>query len=241
MHSEFGTKDMSYRTNPFIVFGTGLFSGCVLSLIIVQSGSFIDIQYFVRMFLLDAFENVKKSKNEECLEDDSSHMVLPSSIDRNLHMNNSAYIYELNFSRKKLFSALGLWKVLRTNGFNVIIQSQSIRYRRELKLFQKYSIKSKIITWDDDKSAFFLESRFVSSKDGFILAVHHAKYKLVCFKSDRKAIIDCLPSAVLKAANQIPLHYNNPPPSQFIDTWEAANNISSRELNPRKTIKSKEI
>jgi len=49
---------------------------------------------------------------------------------------------------------------------------------------------------------------------------------------------DGLPSTVLKAANLIPLNHDINPSSAFIEAWEVANQISSQELNPRKSSES---
>ena len=174
------------------------------------------------------------------------HIVLPFSIDRNRHMNNSSYIYELNFARKTLFDVLGLWSVLRKYCINLIIQAQNIRYRRELKLWQRYRIISTILAWDDNRNVFYIESKFVSS-DSFVLAIHHAKYKVVVAarghpgsssSSSGTSNVKWTPSLLLQEAKLWPAETPAPSIPASIRLWEEANDCSSQELNPSKNLKT---
>lgn len=205
----------------------GFIAGILTLLTVVALGIFPDVQYTLRNYFLDRHPNAIKPTSANVVSE-SKHTVLPSSIDRNGHMNNSMYIYELNFARKKLFNALGIWDVMEKHAANMVIQAQTIRYRRELKLWQQYRILSRIVTWDDEKKVFYIESKFVSRSDGFILAIHHAKYKVI---SSQKCAVSLTPSAILLEAN---LMYDSNSQEAFITFWENANDISSKELNPKK-------
>lgn len=92
-------------------------------------------------------------------------VVLPHHIDRNGHMNNSNYFYQLNFSRRHFMIKMKLFQLLQQLNLNIIVQSQTIRYRKELKLFQPYTIRTRIISWNDRDKSFYLESKFIITKN----------------------------------------------------------------------------
>ena len=59
----------------------------------------------------------------------------------------------------------------------MVVQAQTIRYRKELKRGDRYSIKTEIIACSDRESSFYVQSKFLnhlSSK-----AIHHCKYRIV--------------------------------------------------------------
>ena len=135
-----------------------------------------DVFYYIRMKVIDLTSsqtifNISDEYEEE-------RYVWPTDIDRNGHMNNARYIYYLNFSRRLLFRNNGLWPLLNTNNLNCVIQSQTIRYRKELNLFQKYYIKSKILSYSDKDECIYIETIFENSNK-FIAAIHHCKYRIV--------------------------------------------------------------
>jgi acyl-CoA thioesterase FadM len=191
--------------------------------------------------------------------DDSSTIVVDkivdfSCIDRNGHMNNSKFIYELNFSRRIFFNELGIWTILKAQNLNLVIQAQTIRYRKELKLWQKYKISTRIISWSDREGCFYIETKFISTADSFIVAIHHAKYRLVVsssFNSNSPRDLKYLsPTFLLKKANLLPSEWNweeisysdsnsflpesSTDKSSFLGCWERANSISSKTLNPHR-------
>jgi len=159
-------------------------------------------------------------------------MVYPSDIDLNMHMNNSRYLRILNYTRRRFCSSAGIWKFVRLNGLNLIVQAQTIRYRKELRLFEQYSVTTKIASISDDLKdcCFYLESSFKNSS-GFVCAIHYVKYKLV---GNRSSSIK--PSVILERIgaikSSVPAVGLNP--EGFVKLWEQANLISSKELNPDK-------
>jgi len=110
-------------------------------------------------------------------------IVLPADIDRNGHMNNARYIYYLNFTRRRLFNSLGIWVICNQWETNMVVQAQSIRFRRELVIGQTYDIRTRIVAWHEAQHCFFIESVFISTNkitgDEFINAIHYVKYRLV--------------------------------------------------------------
>jgi acyl-CoA thioesterase FadM len=122
--------------------------------------------------------------------------VHASEIDHNGHMNNAAFIRELNFSRRHHFTAVGLWKIMNKYGRNVLVACQTIRYRKEMLLGMAYQIRTKIVGYSDRESTFWLQSQFEDMKGENVYAVHILKYKLIS-RNDTKSLRSALPPSML--------------------------------------------
>jgi hypothetical protein len=107
-------------------------------------------------------------------------------------MSNDKYLYHLNFARKYFFCQFGVWEYLWQRDWNMVVSSQSIRYRKELRLWQTYRICVQLVGWCDEDKSFYLESSFVAndssgdssgdssaSSSPFVHAVHWTKYRLL--------------------------------------------------------------
>ncbi len=256
-----------------VTFGMGIATGATLSLCLSGYLMLPDFEYHFRSFCNDhnlfaAFgTEVIEIKDSELLNSGDSDKlspacigtpvracryvvdvpcrVMPYLIDRNQHINNARYIYELNFTRRYTFQRLRIAKLVSEMGGNMVIQAQSIRYRREMKLWQKYFIRTSIIAWSDHERCFYVESRFLNADKTFILAIHHAKYKIVPTQaklaiesetSSRKREIaeDLLPSRILAELGLIADESlkENVEENSYIALWEYANKVSSQSLNP---------
>ena len=99
-------------------------------------------------------------------------------MDRNFHMNNAAYPRETNIWRRIFWRRfVGVQDAMRRKGAGFVVAAQSIRHRRELRLWEAYEVHSRVICWHDGDRSFFMEFRFV--RNGFVHAVQHVKYALV--------------------------------------------------------------
>ncbi len=269
---EIQKKIMTNNNNILTAYFIGLTSGAIAALCLVSA--LPDFKYMTKMYLIDLLTETSSCETSS-LSEKSNHVTVSTSlfeqnideyksrvllwqIDRSRHLNNSMYLYELNFSRRQFFNKLGLWKLLKEMKANMVIQAQTIRYRRELRLWQQYSIVTRIVQLSERDSCFFLESRFVSL-DGFVAAVHHAKYRIVG-AADHSAKQPTRPSpvALLKAAKLLPEDYvagssewdktdkdltrsdeDKDADLEFVELWEAANGVSSRALNPARKAQEK--
>ena len=206
-----------------------------------------NIDQYIRVIIIDKLTKrmVKSNKDvnftieEVALSLIVKRRVTLACIDLNGHMNNSKYLYELNFSRRYFFTASGVWDVLKNKNINMIIQAQTIRYRRELKLWQSYRIKTSIKHWSEKEKCFYVESTFLIDGD-FIAAIHIAKYKLVSMVKNNENSDFLSPSFVLKSCYLLPIDYIYPYNEENFDLesvigcWEESNKISSKELFPKK-------
>ena len=223
-------------TRDFALVGGALLVGYGLS----QFG--YDLAYMVRMYWI---EHVTTSATTPPPADvDVEGVLFPGvvtygDIDRNKHMNNARYIRALNFSRRHFFVTIGLWKPLRRQGLNLIVSAQTVRYRRELRLFDRYCIRTRIRAWSEARRCFYVESRFEGVGDGFVHAVHVCQYTLVGGGGSRlPALATLLQDVPLSQEGRAKVGSAGDttlPPT--IQHWNDANDASSRELNPAKAYK----
>lgn len=81
--------------------------------------------------------------------------VLPNDLDLNLHMNNGVYFSLQDLARIDLMIRCGLLPVLNKNGWYPVITSETLKFRRSLKPWQKFIIRSQLLGWTD--KAFVLQ------------------------------------------------------------------------------------
>lgn len=241
----------SISQQSIAVFASGVLIGVSLCLTLPL---FIgDIEFFVRSYAIDLFSKrevvnkVEKEQQSELPSISVEGIVLPSWLDRNMHMSNARYVYELNFSRRHFFHTKGFWDFMRNHNCIFLVQAQSIRYRKELNLWDRFIIQTRVIDWNDRESCFYVESRFIHKATNFISAIHHLKYKIVDHaKSSTEKI---RPTDLLTELGLIPANYHHRDPllltseqlhndnNTFVSLWENANHRNSLELNPSKKLK----
>ena len=71
-------------------------------------------------------------------------IVWPADIDIFLHMNNGRYRRAMDFARLIFYAECGLLDYLMETGTQALMVAATGRYRRPLKLFQKYDIVTKV-------------------------------------------------------------------------------------------------
>ncbi|MFZ5876302.1 MAG: thioesterase family protein [Nitrospirota bacterium] len=93
--------------------------------------------------------------------------VWPNDLDINLHMNNGRYLTIMDLGRLDLMLRAGLGRAIVTRGWRPMVGTAVIRYRRGLAAFERCTLKTRIVSWDD--KWFWLEQRF--ERDGDVVAV----------------------------------------------------------------------
>jgi acyl-CoA thioesterase FadM len=74
--------------------------------------------------------------------------VWPNDLDTNLHMNNGRYMTLLDLGRFDLLLRAGVFAIGWRRNWNPVLGSASIRFRRSLKLFESFTMRTRLIGWD---------------------------------------------------------------------------------------------
>lgn len=85
--------------------------------------------------------------------------VWPGDLDISSHMNNGRYVTIADFGRMDVMARSGLWRLVRERGWTPIASNVSIRFRREMRMWQRFMLESQIVAWDAEQVIF--QHRFV--------------------------------------------------------------------------------
>lgn len=97
-------------------------------------------------------------------------------LDTSLHMNNGRYLTLMDLGRLDVIVASGLWRAVLRHKWTPVASAVKIRYRRELRLFERFHIDTRIVAWD--AQTVVMEQQFIFAagpKAGQIAA--HALFK----------------------------------------------------------------
>lgn len=97
---------------------------------------------------------------------DLGFRVWPSDLDIFGHMNNGRYATIMDYGRLDIMLRMGLWKVIRNNRWLPVVSTLSMRFRREMRLWQRFRLTTRIVVWQDEEVLF--EHRLV------LVEGHHA-------------------------------------------------------------------
>ncbi|XP_026760246.1 protein THEM6-like isoform X2 [Galleria mellonella] len=182
----------------------------------------IDVAYFARMMYTVA--KARYFKKKVCILDTTkvNCWCLLNDVDTLLyHMNNARYLRELDFARADFYERTGLFLNIKAAGGALAQAASTIRYRRYLKPFTRFTITSKVIYWDE--KTLFMEHEFIGP-GGFVHAV------AVC----RQRIIDTSASAIVELLLQLHCSGTCHPPIEKmppeLELWVQSNELSSAKL-----------
>ncbi|KAF1332337.1 putative thioesterase, partial [Globisporangium splendens] len=197
---------------------------------------FCDMWYFLRMAahsLSLLIHDVKVGRGAAQPGEPRRHLfavselpgrILLNDIDRNGHCNNARYFRECGFGRRDLWQHNGIWAIVTANGGNLVVGSQTVRYRRELSFGEVYTLETRVLGWDN--RAFYVEHRFVtqpkSSGSKFINAIIIVKNTVLGSLGPEKLV------AKLPNAREDEQARPSMPPD--VAAWIDSNNISSKLL-----------
>lgn len=98
--------------------------------------------------------------------------VLPHDLDINRHLNNGRYLQLIDVNRAEWLIRTGILDVVRRNRWKPILGSVAMNYRRELRLWDRARIETRLLGWDQRWT--YLEHR-VSTENGQAVAFGVAK------------------------------------------------------------------
>lgn len=97
--------------------------------------------------------------------------VLPHDCDLNFHLNGGRFVSFMDVARVELIGRTGLLSKMLRRGWRPIMGGVLVRFRRSVLPFQRFTIRSRVIGWDE--KWFYLEH--VVEKDGELCAVGHVR------------------------------------------------------------------
>lgn len=119
-----------------------------------------DMNLYLRLFHLLLWIMPRNKLRQSILEPSSYEFrVLPMDIDINAHLTNSRYLALMDLARTKMLSDAGLLKTLINKRWSPVVSSTEITFIKDIKPWQRCTIKSKILCWDE--KYFYIEQRFV--------------------------------------------------------------------------------
>lgn len=88
--------------------------------------------------------------------------VWPTDLDINFHMTNSKYLSLMDLGRLDLMLGSGMMREVLKQRWGPVLSVASIRFRRQLNPFQKFSLHTRLIGWDE--KWFYMEQRFETDR-----------------------------------------------------------------------------
>lgn len=85
--------------------------------------------------------------------------VWPHDLDPSMHMNNGRYLTLMDLGRLDVMARSGLLKAAWRHRWTPIASGIQIRYRREIQLFQRFRLETRIVCWQSHLVV--MEQRFV--------------------------------------------------------------------------------
>lgn len=113
------------------------------------------ILYFLRLPFMAKLQNLF-SKSVIHLR------VLPSDIDVNMHLTNSRYLTIMDLGRIDHMCRTKLGKAMMCNKWTPLANHATLRFRRELPLWEPFRLETEIVYWTED--AAIVEQRFIFTK-----------------------------------------------------------------------------
>lgn len=89
-----------------------------------------------------------------------SMRVLPTDLDFLLHVNNGVYFSFMDFGRMDMIYRNGLFELARKKGIYGVVAGETIKFRRSLKLWDKFTIQTE--TLGHDERCFFIRQKIIS-------------------------------------------------------------------------------
>lgn len=133
-----------------------------------------------------------RGRRVNLLEESVVHMrVRVSDCDINMHVNNGRYLSLMDIGRIEHVARAGAIPVFRRNRWNPVAGGATIRFRRELRVGSRYTLRTQVVGWDD--GWLFFEQNF-DRADGMLAARSYVKVAIL--DAERKRVD---PATVIRA------------------------------------------
>lgn len=162
-------------------------------------------------FLRVMFASYFRSRLAPFDESTVTFRVLPHDCDLNIHLNAGRCLSFMDVARMDLIARTGLMRRLLKRGWRPIMGGCVIRYRREIRPFERFTVRSRLLGWDE--KWFYLEH--IAAKGATVCAISTVR-TLVRGRSGSIA-----PAEVLALVNA---NDTSPELPEFVRRWIEAEN-----------------
>jgi acyl-CoA thioesterase FadM len=100
--------------------------------------------------------------------------VMPTDLDVYNHMNNGIFLTLMDLGRYDQGLRSGIWQKWNKLGWFPIVVNSTITYRKALLPWQKFTIETKVLGWDD--IAYYIEQRFVREGEIYARAIMRGRF-----------------------------------------------------------------
>ena len=139
----------------------------------------------------------------------SHHRCWPWDLDPWMELNNGRTLTLYDLGRIPMALRTGLIAVLRAQGWGMTVAGNSTRYRRRVRMFQRFELRSRFIGWD---------ARFLYIEQGMWIDGECANHILIRSAiTSRAGIVP--PAQVMQALGQ---PAQSPPLPDWVQRWIAA-------------------
>ena len=160
-------------------------------------------------FVIVAIRSLFRSRIGALDESIVRFTVLPHDCDMNIHLNAGRCMSFMDVARMDLIGRTGLGRHLLRLKWRPLLGGCVVRYRREIRPFERFTVRSRILGWDE--KWFYLEH--VAEKGGTFCAVGTAR---TLIRGKRGNIP---PSEVLAVVGASPV---SPELPEFVKRWREA-------------------
>jgi acyl-CoA thioesterase FadM len=136
--------------------------------------------------------------------------VLPTDCDLNIHLNAGRFVSFMDVARMELIGRTRLLSKMLRRGWRPIMGGAVVRYRRSVLPFQRFSIRSRVVGWDEK----WIYVEHVVEKDGAFCAIGHMR-TVIRGKDGNVPPAEVL--ALMKLGDLVP-----PPLPPFVAKWRDA-------------------
>jgi len=121
--------------------------------------------------------------------------VMPMDLDFLMHVNNGVYLSYLDHGRMDMIFRNGLYNLTREKGWYGVVAGESIRFKKSLKLFDKFTIQTTGQGFDD--KYFFILHKIICR--GEVMATALVKIRFLKKKGGTVS-----PGEIFQALNHVP-------------------------------------
>ncbi|WP_110240487.1 thioesterase family protein [Nocardioides gilvus] len=100
--------------------------------------------------------------------------VWPSDLDALGHMNNAKYLALTDLGRVDMMVRSGFWSRVSGHGWYAVVAAQTIRYRRSLKPWERFELRSRMIGFDE--RAMYVEQVFTVAGEVAATAIVQCRF-----------------------------------------------------------------